>query len=188
MNNLTILEDQVMQMLLRGDDEVLAVLRQQAKQVQVSSRKMTGVGFFTDFVISAEAPRVKGHPKLKLGDVNGTADNVKHGLGFLLCVTDGALSRLEGYTYDEPWPDKVRGLVLTYSTGQVRKLDFQTSPRSQLAQNTNQQTRADVAGGWPSLSLISLPLEQLVMKGRASPPSPRRLRDVMKKVRVGLRK
>jgi len=37
---------------------------------------------------------------------------------------------LEGYTYDEPWPDEVRGLVLTYSTKQGRKLDFQASRRN----------------------------------------------------------
>ena len=130
MTNLTTLEDQVLEMLLRGEDAVLSVLRQQAKQLQVSSRKMTGVGFYTEFVVPSEVPRVPGRPTFKLGDVNGTADNVKHGLGFLLYVKDGALSMLEGYTYDEPWPDDVRGLVLTYSSKQGRKLDFQTSHRN----------------------------------------------------------
>ena len=125
MTNLTALEKQLLEMLLSGDDEVLGVLRQQAKQVNVVSREMTGVGFFASFEVPAEAPRVKGRVNFKLGDVNGAADNVKHGLGFLLYVTDGALSMLEGYTYDEPWPDEVRGLALTYSTGQVRKLEFQ---------------------------------------------------------------
>jgi hypothetical protein len=91
---------------------------------------MTGVGFYTEFVVPPEAPRVLGRPTFKLGDVNGTADNVNHGLGFLLYVTDGALSMLEGYTYDQPWPDEVRCLVLTYSTKQGRKLDFQASRRN----------------------------------------------------------
>jgi hypothetical protein len=126
MTDLTTLEEHL-EMLLRGNDEVLDVLRQQAKHAQVSSREMTGVGFFTYFAVPAEMPRINGQPALKLGDVNGAADNVKHGLGFLLYITDGVLSMLEGYTYDEPWPDEVRGLVLAYSTGQVRKLDFQAS-------------------------------------------------------------
>jgi len=117
----------VLEKLLRGDDEVLVVLRQQAKHAHVSSRKMTGVGFFTDFAVPTDGPSVKGHPTFKLGDVIGTADNVMHGLGFLLYITDGVLSTLEGYTYDEPWPDEVRGLVLAYSTGQVRKLDFEAA-------------------------------------------------------------
>jgi hypothetical protein len=127
MTGLTTLEEQVLEMLLRGQDEVLDVLRQQVKDAQVSSREFTGVGFFTNFEVPAEVPRVRARPKFELGDVNGMADNVKHGLGFLLFVNDGALSMLEGYTYDEPWPDEIRGLVLTYSTGQARKLDFQTN-------------------------------------------------------------
>ncbi len=127
MTGLTTLEEQVLEMLLRGQDEVLDVLRQQVKDAQVSSREITGVGFFTNFEVPAEAPRVRARPKFELGDVNGMADNIKYGLGFLLFVNDGALSMLEGYTYDEPWPDEIRGLVLTYSTGQARKLDFQTN-------------------------------------------------------------
>lgn len=126
MTNLTTLEDQVLDMLLRGQDEVLTILRQQAKQLQVTSREKTGVGFYTEFAVPPEAPRVPGRPTFKLGDVNGTADNVNHGLGFLLYVTGGALSLLEGYTYDEPWPDDVRGLALTYSSKEGRRFDFRT--------------------------------------------------------------
>ena len=127
MSDLTILEKHVLEMLLREDDEILDVLRQQVEHAQVSSREMTGVGFFTHFALPAETVRVKGSPALKLGDVNGVANNLKHGLGFLLYVTDGVLSMLEGYTYDEAWPDEVRSLVLTYSSGEVRKLDFLTN-------------------------------------------------------------
>jgi hypothetical protein len=111
-------------MLLCGEDEELFVLRQQTKHARVSSRKMTGVGFYAEFVVSPEVPRVPGRPTFKLGDVNGTADNVKHGLGFLLYVKEGTLSMLEGYTYDDPWPDEVVGLILTYSSTHGRKLDF----------------------------------------------------------------
>jgi hypothetical protein len=34
-------------------------------------------------------------------------------MGFLLFVRSGALSTLEGYTYHDPWPEDLRGLVLT---------------------------------------------------------------------------
>ena len=123
MKDLTILEHEVLQMLLRGDDDCLAILRSQAQQASVSLREMTGIGFFTHLVVPSEVPRVPGQPKFQLGDVNGTAENVKDGLGFVLFITDGALSMLEGYTYDEPWPDEFRGLVLGFSTGQARDLD-----------------------------------------------------------------
>jgi hypothetical protein len=129
MTNLTTLENQVLEMLLRGPDEVLAILRQQAKQMQILSRNKTGVGFYTEFVVPPDVPRVPGCPTFKLGDVNGVADNVTHGIGFLLYVKDGSLSMLEGYTYDEPWPDDVRCLILTYASKEGRKLDFQTRHR-----------------------------------------------------------
>jgi hypothetical protein len=130
MKTLTTLEKQVLEMLLHGQDEVLAILRQQAKDLEVSSREMTGAGFYTEFLVLPNVQRVPGSPTFKLGDVNGRAENVSHGLGFLLYVKDGALSMLEGYTYDEPWPDDVRGLVLTYASKEGRKLDFQTSHRN----------------------------------------------------------
>lgn len=130
MKELTSLERQVLEMLLSGQDEVLAILRLQARKLEVSAREMTGAGFYTEFLVSREAPRVPGNPTFELGDVNGTAENVSHGLGFLLYVTDGALSMLEGYTYDEPWPDDVRGLALSYSPGPERKLNLPASRRN----------------------------------------------------------
>jgi hypothetical protein len=124
MNELTTLEQQVLEMLLRGQDEVLTTLRQQTQRMQVSSRKMTGVGFFTELLAPPDLARVPGCPTFKLGDVNGTADNLIHGLGFLVYVKEGALSVLEGYTYDEPWPDDIHGLVLTYASKDGRNLNY----------------------------------------------------------------
>jgi hypothetical protein len=117
------LEHAVIQMLLAGDDEVLAVLRQQAEHAKVTSRKMTGTGFYTEFAIPSETSRVAGDPTFKLGDINGRATNIKHELGFLLYVSKGVITMLEGYTYDEAWPDRINGLVLEYSGGQNRNLN-----------------------------------------------------------------
>ena len=118
------LEDEVLKMLLDGRDDCLAILRLQAQHSRVSSREMTGVGFFTHFDVPPEVPRVLGQPKFWLGDVYGAAENIQDGVGFVLFVTEGALSMLEGYTYDEPWPDELRGLKLLYSTGQARDFDL----------------------------------------------------------------
>lgn len=122
MSTLTFVEEQVMRKLLAGEDDALAVLRQQLEMAVVSSRKLTGVGFYTSFSIPSEAPRLPGHPSFKLGDVNGTAANLQYGAGFLLYVNDGAIAMLEGYTYDEAWPDNVDGLELTYSGGRSREM------------------------------------------------------------------
>jgi hypothetical protein len=119
---LTELEKQVIDALLRGGDTTMGILRQQAEHAEVSSREMTGVGFFTEFVVPALLPRVPGLPSFRLGHVNGTAANVKHGLGFVLFVKDGTLQMLEGYTYDEPWPKTIDGLVLTSPSSQEWRL------------------------------------------------------------------
>ena len=112
-------------MILRGEDEIRFVLRQQMQQLQVSSREFTGAGFFSNFVVDPAARRITGRPTLTLGNVEGTATNVSHGLGFVLFVKDGALSMLEGYTYDEPWPDELPGLKLSYSTQQEPPPDLE---------------------------------------------------------------
>ena len=109
-------------MLLAGNNAILTVLQAQADHLKVSSREMTGVGFFTRLVVEGTDTITSG-PSFKLGDVNGTADNVQHGLGFLLYVKNGVLSALEGYTYDEPWPDELHGLKLSYSDDPRRDLE-----------------------------------------------------------------
>ena len=60
MTGLTTLEEQVLEMLLRGQDEVLDVLRQQVKDAQVSSREITGVGF---------SPILKFPPKHRVSEL-----------------------------------------------------------------------------------------------------------------------
>lgn len=124
MNTLTPLEERVTRMLLAGDDDVLTILRRQLEKANVSSREMTGVGFYTNFAVASEVERVPTGPSFKLGDVNGVADNLQHGVGFLLYIKDGLLDMLEAYTYGEPWPQEVLGLKLTYASGENRDMDI----------------------------------------------------------------
>ena len=67
---------------------------------------MTGVGFFTDLVVDPVAPSVLPMRQVLSGAGAGI-DGVRHGAGFLLFVRDGRLATLEGFTYDEPWPEQV---------------------------------------------------------------------------------
>jgi hypothetical protein len=113
----TELEEAVLKMMLEGEDDVRPILRQQLPCLQVSSREFTGVGFFSHLTVDSEVPRVVGEAKFTLGGVEGTADNVEHGFGFVLFVENGVLATLEGFTYDEPWPSEVRRLRLTCSRG-----------------------------------------------------------------------
>ena len=49
-----------------------------------------------------------------LGGVEATIEGLEHGVGFTLFLTDGWLDNLEGYTYDEPWPDTIETFSLRY--------------------------------------------------------------------------
>jgi hypothetical protein len=80
------LEIQALQMLLAGDDKLLSILRAQADVATVLSRQMTGVGFFTQFLIPDATDRAEGGASFTIGDVNGTASNLRHGLGLLVYV------------------------------------------------------------------------------------------------------
>jgi hypothetical protein len=114
------LEIHILSKLLLGDDFVLEILRNQFRHILVRSRENTGVGFFTNFSVPPEIERIPNRRSLHLSDVNATASNVAHGIGFVLFVCDGALEMLEGFTYDEPWPLEISDLRLTYSSGDTR--------------------------------------------------------------------
>lgn len=58
METMTGLERAVVNTLLAGKAEVFRVLRQQFSVAQVLKRELTGVGFFTEFSVPPDAPRL----------------------------------------------------------------------------------------------------------------------------------
>jgi hypothetical protein len=117
MKALTFLEEEVLRKLLDGKLEWLAGLREQARVMEVRSRELTGVGFFTRFFVPDSAPRLTDKPSFVFGDVSAEVNDLEHGAGFLLFVTDGAIDVLEGYSYDEPWPDSIHTFRVYYLKG-----------------------------------------------------------------------
>src|SRR5436305_953785 len=101
------LEHHVLQMLLEGDDPLLAILRNQLEIATRAPREDSGVGFFTHFEVPEQAPRVPGKPSMQFGDVIAEMEGLRYGAGFVLFIKNGVLTMLEGYTYDEPWPETI---------------------------------------------------------------------------------
>lgn len=122
MSNLTKFENEVMAMLLRGEDDVLVALRKQFDYCKVQARELTGYGFFTTFKIPLLPEHIKTNKSFKLGDVHAHIHGLKNGAGFLLYVKNGVLDALEAYSYDEPWPTKIVDFNLTYTNGDQRDL------------------------------------------------------------------
>jgi hypothetical protein len=107
-DELTALERQVIATILAPDHPVMDALRRQLDAGTVAAREFTGVGFFTTLVVAdgVEAAPVT-RTRLHLGDVAATIEGLEHGAGFVLFVSDGVLDVLEGFAYDEPWPDAI---------------------------------------------------------------------------------
>lgn len=107
------LEQAVLDKLLAGVHPTLAVLRRQSSRARLARREYTGVGFFCAIEVDACAPLVERD--CDIGDVHAEVKGLARGAGFVLFIRGGRLSVLEGYTYDEPWPDQVEGFSLRYS-------------------------------------------------------------------------
>jgi hypothetical protein len=124
---LTPFEDSVLRFLLAGDDPVLSLLQIQLSTSAVVSRKMTGQGFYLRFKVPSTVQRL--HEKLDVrkdfsfGDLGASIKGLKEGAGFILWIKDGALHSLEGYSYEENWPDEIDQFELQYFVGEERDLE-----------------------------------------------------------------
>ena len=109
---LTSLEKTVIDAILEKQGDPFDAVRAQLQYATVSARRFTGVGFFTDFVIPPDAPVRRDLADTTFGDIGADLPTLKHGVGFLLFVRRGTITMLEGFSYDEPWPDDVSGFKI----------------------------------------------------------------------------
>ncbi|MGH6856058.1 MAG: hypothetical protein ACRECP_00045 [Methylocella sp.] len=121
MDTLTLLEQAVLKKLLSGESERNRILQKQICAMRVKERKMTGVGFFTRFSMPDDVPKLPDEASFQIDDVSADINGISHGAGFLLFVKQGAIYKLEGYTYDEPWPQNVHSFHLYYDGTSERK-------------------------------------------------------------------
>lgn len=108
------LERAVLEKLLAGDLPVLVKLRQQLNAAQVDNREKSGHGFFTTLTVDrsvAEPVPVSN----RFGDVVAEIQGLEQGAGFVLMIEDGYLHMLEGYAYDEAWPEEIGKFSLSYA-------------------------------------------------------------------------
>jgi hypothetical protein len=107
-DGLSPLEREVIATILAPEHPVMYALRRQFERCHVTAREMTGVGFFTTLAMATHVPPAPVKPgRMHLGDVTATIEGLEHGAGFVLFVRDGVLDTLEGYSFDEPWPDVI---------------------------------------------------------------------------------
>ena len=112
------LANQVMKMLLSGDDKVLLTLREQYESAVIVSEEDTGVGFFICYQVDSTM-RIGEEFKttFQIGDIDGEIDGIDGAVGFVLFIKDGYLTMLEGYTnVIDKWPEIDTEIKLCYNT------------------------------------------------------------------------
>ena len=83
---------------------MLALLTKQVEGLRVTKREYTRVGFFVELAVQPASRLTGPFPnRLAMRDVDVSISGLRTGAGIVLFVEDGALTLLEGFTYDEPW-------------------------------------------------------------------------------------
>ncbi len=104
-------EKAVMQKIMEEETEINKILREQYKKALVTDRYFSGAGFFTDFKIADDVPRIMQEVDYAYGDIGAIINDV-HAYGFILFIKDGAFFMLEGYTWGLTWPEKINNYTL----------------------------------------------------------------------------
>ncbi|TVQ85443.1 MAG: hypothetical protein EA357_00640 [Micavibrio sp.] len=101
------LEREVIQKLLEGDDEAKEILREQFRVATVLDRTVTDTGFYVDFSIPEDIQRLADREKLIIQGIGAKIPSLAFDASFILFVKDGAINLLEGFAYEEPWPNRI---------------------------------------------------------------------------------
>jgi hypothetical protein len=123
------LENDVLKLLLAGEDFVLDLLRQQLRSSNIYMQQFTGFGYYLYFKVLKNEKALEGmvKPSFCFGDVDVmllVGDRWQR-VGFLLWVKNGVLDFLEAYTYgDEKWPERFDEYRLNYLGGQRNFADL----------------------------------------------------------------
>ena len=122
---LSFLEREVIEAILKCQKEnpTCEQLFRQYEVALVKKRTFTGVGFYTEFIID-EGLGLESNVQMQLGSVYAKIDGLKCGAGFVLFVENGIITTLEGYSYDERWPNdaKVIELFMVKDDGSLIKI------------------------------------------------------------------
>lgn len=82
-------------------------LRRQYDSGTVVGRNMTGKGFFTDYEIGDRSASLGDGVNLQLGENQWNINGLKYGSDYILWIKNGIISSLEGFSYEEPWPEVI---------------------------------------------------------------------------------
>lgn len=113
-HQLSRLESETLSLLVDPDGTGDRALIDQLEGITATKRERTGVGLYVNLEVRADAPR-SALGKAAVGNVSGKCPELADGFGAVAFVENGALSLLEFFTFDEPWPDRMLSFELRAS-------------------------------------------------------------------------
>lgn len=113
-HQLSRLESDTLSLLVNPDGTGDLALVDQLEGIAAIRREPTGVGLYVHLEVRVDAPR-SALSNAPVGNVSGKCPELANGFGAVAFVENGALSLLEFFTYDEPWPDRISSYELNVS-------------------------------------------------------------------------
>ncbi len=82
-------------------------LQAQLTSSTVQKRERYAFGFSTAYAVTAVEQTLGEGIKLQLGKHQWNINGLKYGSDYILWIENGLIHSLEGFSYQEPWPDEI---------------------------------------------------------------------------------
>lgn len=125
-HDLTMFEKKIIANIIKyaNKNDLVEFLYRQYENLKVIKRTYTGVGFYTEFNLKEKSFNEDEDLSIKIGNIGANLKGLKNGAGFILYIENGEITMLEGYSYDEMWPEseEIEDLYLINNDGTIEKI------------------------------------------------------------------
>ena len=82
-------------------------LQSQLERIIVQKRELSTYGFSTYYDVVAVEETLGDDKNLQLGKRQWNINGLQRGSDYILWIKNGLISSLEGFSYEEPWPNEI---------------------------------------------------------------------------------
>ena len=82
-------------------------LQAQFEKITVQKREFSTYGVSTHYEVTVAEETLGNDKNLQLGKCQWSINGLNHGSDYILWIKNGLISCLEGFSYNEPWPNEI---------------------------------------------------------------------------------